>query len=61
MIPKEPKIKKPYLAATVSQEVADLVEQEAEDTGNKSRIVEKALRLYFGLAPKPEQETKLAS
>jgi hypothetical protein len=62
MIPKELKNKKVKLTATISPEADDRLNQDAVETGNKSFLVDKIIKNYYGLNQKPKQETeKLAS
>lgn len=61
MITKSDKNKKVKLTATITNEVDDLLDQEARETGNKSFIVEKALRNYYKLPLYTTQTEKLAS
>lgn len=63
MIPKEYKNKKTKLTATITNEVDDLLDLEARETGNKSFIVEKALRNYYKLPlfTETKETEKLAS
>ena len=61
MIPNESKKTKVLVTASITREVETRLNDVAEQTGNKSHIVEKALRQYFGMGLKPEQGTKLAS
>jgi hypothetical protein len=64
MIPKEPEIKKTYLItrsylpATVKPDTLKALNEKAKETGNRSLIVDKAIRLYLGLKDEPELETK---
>lgn len=61
MITKNSKNKKVKLTATISKECDELLDQEAQETGNKSYIVEKAIRGYYKLPLYQEKSEKLAS
>jgi hypothetical protein len=60
MIPQDSKKTKVLMTASISREVETRLNDVAQQTGNKSHIVEKALRQYFGMGLKPEQELKSA-
>jgi hypothetical protein len=61
MIPNETRKTKVLVAATISREVDAHLNKEAAETGNKSHIIEKALRLYFGLNNPRTEPEKIAS
>ncbi|MBN9386552.1 MAG: hypothetical protein J0I20_00745 [Chloroflexi bacterium] len=54
---KEIKEKKSvYLPSTISPETSEALNKKAAETGNRSFIVEKALRAFLGLNELPEIE-----
>jgi metal-responsive CopG/Arc/MetJ family transcriptional regulator len=59
MIAKDPQNKKVYLPSTVSPDTAEALNEMAKETGNRSHIVDKALRLYLGLNENEKQEPEL--
>jgi hypothetical protein len=62
MIPNEMKKTKPLVTVSLTREVETRLSDDAKVTGNKSYIVERALRQYFGMSLDQDiQEEKLAS
>jgi hypothetical protein len=65
MIPNKPENKKTlvtrsYLPATIKPDTLEALNELAKETGNRSLIVDKAIRRYLGLKDGPETE-KIAS
>lgn len=56
MAQKASKEKKVFLPSTVSPDTLEALDKKAEETGNRSFLVEKALRAYLGLDKNPELE-----
>jgi hypothetical protein len=59
MIPNKPKNKKTlstraYLPSTVKPDTLEALNKKAKETGNRSFIVDQAIRLYLGLKDEPE-------
>lgn len=55
---KETKEKKVFLPSTVSPDTLEALDKKAEETGNRSFIVDKALRAFLGLDKTSEPEAK---